>query len=113
MSQNSVSRFCSSLISDHVFKQLVPLNDHKHDISKRFVSLIYLLVRNVNQIITRIQLSKISPSSIGKGAAERCPNKATRQRKIFKVLEFILASSLLRDDIRGTIISCTPARSNL
>ena len=38
------------LTSDHVSKQLVPLTDHKHDIFKRLFVLIYLLIRNVNQV---------------------------------------------------------------
>lgn len=38
------------LTSDHVSKQLVPLTDHKHDVFKRLFVLIYLLIRNVNQV---------------------------------------------------------------
>lgn len=42
-------RSCFSIISYHVLKELVPLTDHKGDISKRFVLFIHLLIRNVNE----------------------------------------------------------------
>ena len=42
MKQNPESRFCSSTSFYHFLIQLEPLNDHKRDISKMFVLMIYI-----------------------------------------------------------------------
>ena len=42
MEEIQESRFSACIIPFHVLKDIVQLNGHKHDISKRFVLLIYL-----------------------------------------------------------------------